>query len=382
MHEVGNAELYDGRNVKHLPLINRDVARSCYDRVDPAVVAKPRALFVELTRACNLSCPMCRTPGSVSPSQRMTEATFSYIQDTLLPHAELVDLRGWGESLLLPDFSARLKAVHDMGCKTRIVSNLSVDRPRVIETLSEYGTYVAASIDAVNDVTLRTLRRGANPRLIFDNLALVIDGHSRRGLLHRVAVYVTLQAPALGDLPKLVDHLVDLGVRDIRLAPLTVGADDPYGLGYRADEVLRALSDVARTRSRISQEVVSLTASPIDPSPSSLRQMEPCTHPWFEAYITYDGRLGFCDHLIGPEGDPYTMGVPHVDGLESTWNGERMRELREEHVELRRATAPDFDHCSWCYRNRYLDHEDILDPHLASSRVYLSDFLEAAGASP
>ena len=64
----------------------------------------PNVLFLELTRRCNLACSMCRGSMMTDHSLDMSEAVLRRIEEDLLPTARVVDLRGWGESLVRRDF--------------------------------------------------------------------------------------------------------------------------------------------------------------------------------------------------------------------------------------------------------------------------------------
>src|SRR5579863_7238497 len=66
--------------------------------------AMPRVLFVELTRFCNLACQMCREPGAVGRDQSLSTQLFDRFATEFFPTTEIVDLRGWGESLILPEW--------------------------------------------------------------------------------------------------------------------------------------------------------------------------------------------------------------------------------------------------------------------------------------
>src|SRR6266851_6288585 len=94
---------------------NRQLGRMEYETGQTILKSKPRALFVELTRHCNLACPMCRNPGEVPASLRMSEQMFARIESELFPTADLIDLRGWGESLILPEFPERARRASRFG---------------------------------------------------------------------------------------------------------------------------------------------------------------------------------------------------------------------------------------------------------------------------
>lgn len=350
---------------------NRALARLEYAAGATRIAARPRFLIVELTRRCNLSCVMCRPASYNHHAGSMAPALFERLARELFPLAEIVDLRGWGESLILPEFEDRLTRTLSTGAGIRIVTNLSFRRPAVLDALAAAGAHVGVSIDAADAETLRRLRRGARLDLIEDNLARLAREMIRHGYTDRLCLYVTCQAPNLDQLGDIVDLAGRAGVRDVRFAPVSAAAGSPLALpGDGA--LLRAALGEAEGRAAAWGIRASLTAALVDQTAPGA-EADPCLHPWTHCYIAADGRVGFCDHLIGPAGDPYIMGDLNTTGFEDIWNGPAWTALRREHVGSRSPAAPRFEECAWCYRNRHLDSEDLLEPGLCARRVTLPE---------
>jgi MoaA/NifB/PqqE/SkfB family radical SAM enzyme len=345
---------------------NRELARQEYTRGENVLRSKPRALFIELTRHCNLACPMCRNPGEVPATLRMTEQLFSRIERELFPTADLIDLRGWGESLILPEFEDRAVRASAFGASLRVVTNLSFRRDRILDLLAELGFHVGVSIDSADAEVLALLRRGANLALIERNLRSLADAYHRRGAAARLNLYVTCQKPALPTLERIVDLAARAGIGDIRFAP--VGTRLPF-LSIASES--RALNDAlerVRVRAEQANIRVSMTASLIDdlfPNENG----RACLHPWTWCYVAYDGRIGFCDHLIAA--DHYTFASIEETAFETIWNSPAWTALRTEHLRERRASAPYFHECAWCYKNRHVDCEDIVEPKADARRFTL-----------
>lgn len=350
---------------------NRRLSSAEYEAGECRLDARPRVLFVELTRACNLACPMCRQPRSVPTHQKLSDAHFERIADELFATAELVDLRGWGESLILPDFPARLERTVEAGCGVRVVTNLSFRRDAVLERLAEVGAMIGVSIDSAEADTLAELRLGAHLGRIEHNLALLGAAYGRAGLSHRLSFYVTVQRPALPHLETLVTLAARHGIPQIRLGPVTIQPGHPLDLSDARDEVQRALDRMHAAAAEHGVEV-SFLASLVEGMVERSHDL-PCLHPWAYAYFAWDGSVGFCDHLIGPGGDPFLMGHLDRQSFDEIWNGPAWVELRREHLGQRRADAPLFHECAWCYRNRHADFEDLLVPGCARSRITLDD---------
>jgi hypothetical protein len=59
--------------------------------------------------------------------------------------------------------------------------------------------------------------------------------------------------------------------------------------------------------------------------------------------------------------------------FEDIWNGDAWTALRREHLAGRRASAPYFHECAWCYKNRHVDCEDIVEPACEGRRLLIQD---------
>lgn len=338
---------------------NRRVSHRQFADGLTVLTAKPRFLIVELTRKCNLSCAMCRPAGVAHHGEDMSEALFSRLEAELFPTADVIDLRGWGESLILPHFPDRLKRASRFGAKTRVVTNLSFRRPAVLDALIEVGTYVGVSLDSADQTVLSRLRSGANLSQIRSNLLHLTAGYRRQGFSERICLYVTCQAPSVAVLPDVIALASECGVEDVRLAPVSVPATSSLSLEQMSADLTAALAAVEHA-AQVTGVRVSLTASLIDQG-FACADSAPCIHPWTYCYITFDGRVGFCDHLIGPEGDRFTLGNLSDSSFDEIWNCPAWVALRSNHVSDRDSSHPYFDECSWCYRNRMPDTEPLLD---------------------
>lgn len=329
----------------------------------------PQYLIVELTQGCNLACPMCR-PEIISASSRlMSHDTFDVVA-SLFGAAWMIDLRGWGESLLLPDISERIRRAAGSGALVRFVTNLAFRRPDVIEEIVTSGCYVSVSVDSVTADMFRHLRGGANLELVKQNLATLTDGNIRRhGNAERISLNTTVQAPALLELEHIVDFAAEVRVPEVRLFSVTADCSSPLSLSGRADAVDEALK---RAATRATERGVRLTVGTRLGSMAGPVDNPPCMHPWSYAYFSWEGAVGFCDHLIGPDGEPYLVGSLKDRSFEEIWNGPEWTALRAEHVGERRQSAPFFHECSWCYANRFVDFEHVFDPDAENRRVFLA----------
>jgi radical SAM protein with 4Fe4S-binding SPASM domain len=333
--------------------------------------SRPRYVVVELTEGCNLYCEMCRSERIGVGNSRMSRELFGEIADALFPTAELVDLRGWGESLILPDIIDLIHLTSEYGCEIRFVTNLSFRNDSVLRTLAEFNCFVAVSLDSADPATLESLRRGADFDRISSNLALLVRHYKNlRGTADRVAIHCTVQKPALDGLESIVDFAARVGISEIILASVSAPKKPQISLCGHDAEVQKALALISHAAARTGVRVIAATQ--FAGLPQNGPDLPHCIHPWSYAYINVNGEVGFCDHLIGPYAASYLVGDLRRSSFHEIWNSDKWQDLRKEHVGARRESAPLFKKCSWCYQHRYIDFEDAFIAECAERKVYVS----------
>ncbi|MGH3829163.1 MAG: SPASM domain-containing protein [Pseudonocardiaceae bacterium] len=328
----------------------------------------PRYVMIELTQGCNLRCPMCRSRQIAYREREFDRAIFDPLARVLFPAAEVIDIRGWGESLLAPDINnvIRLVAAHQARC--RIVTNLSINRPDTLDLLIDTGAMVDVSLDSAEQGVLDVCRPGARLLLITRNLRRMVsrlDGQGRPA--SGLRIIATLQSTTLAGLPDLVRYTGRIGVRQIVLNEVTVAPGDPNAVAGLEAEVDLA---IARATTVADELGVDLYAGTALGSCVGVRKDSPfCIHPWAYATVGYDGSIGYCDHLIGPMMAYSCMGNVTVSSFREIWNGPAWRELRRWHSAPERRDVAAYHPCYRCYQHRNVDFEDIFEPRLQRYRL-------------
>jgi radical SAM protein with 4Fe4S-binding SPASM domain len=315
-----------------------------YEQSLTALQSLPQFLVVELTQGCNLHCPMCRA-AAISPAQsRMATFHFDQIAKEVFPMANLVDLRGWGESLILPDITDYIERTAAAGCRIRFITNLSFRRPAVLECLAQHQVLLTCSLDAADADVLVRLRNGAQWQTITDNLAYLARIHPYPAML---SVLCTVQTPALASLPQLPALLARLGIHELHLA--SVSSKNPelaldFQSPFAQEQVRQTLANCQRAQV-MPTLTTSLPGRPVPPMPR-------CMRPWTTMMVNVSGQIGYCDHLIGPFAQSQLLG--HLsEGARAVWNSDRWQNIRAQHV-LR---TPPFKKCLKCYREKGADFE-------------------------
>ena len=333
--------------------------------------SRPRYIMIELTRGCNLSCKMCRKESVPFVGNTMSSSLFQKISRDFFPKAELIDLRGWGESLLLPGFGDYLEtAAQQSSANLRIVTNLSFQCDDVLKLLADANCYVGVSIDSANPDTLAEIRSGANLHLIEENLTKTVNYYVEKwGTPSRISICCTLQRKGLQRIESMADLAKKCGVKIIMLSAVTSELPADYCLTGMNDNITKELAVLAY-RAKINGISVYAT-SQIGKMP--LKQNAPaCVRPWSFATISCFGQVGFCDHLIGPLTDEFSMGDYNTTDFDDIWNGQEWQELRCEHHRRQCFSMRCSRKCSECYQKRYVDFEHLLFPEESQRRMMIS----------
>lgn len=330
----------------------------------------PQCLIVELTRSCNLKCRMCRDSNKEFVKHKMPVEIFNKIDNELFDKAKLIDLRGWGESLILDNIIEIIERVAKKGAMIRFVTNLSYRRKDVFEVLAKYNCKIDISLDSADEQILYQIRGGANLKVIKENLSLLTDFYKQyQGNTDNLGFLTTVQYPALNTLYQLIPFAAKFSIKQIRLFPVAIDPESILSLENKDDEINLMLQKVTALSKQYG--ITAIAGSKMGCLPVNALNIPACIHPWAYCYIAYNGKVGFCDHLIGPAFDDILIGDLNLTSFREIWNSIEWQNLRLNHLTKRTKSAHNFEHCSWCYENKYIDFEDIFDQSLSSSKVIL-----------
>lgn len=118
---------------------------------------------VEVDQRCNLNCEMCQR-NQVVDNAYLTVDQFKEIIDKLGPGLSQVDIHGYGESLINPDYIEMLRYLKEKRILISVVTNgtlLDTEEKRR-ELLELKPRRVRFSIEAADKETYERIRRGAN----------------------------------------------------------------------------------------------------------------------------------------------------------------------------------------------------------------------------
>lgn len=345
---------------------NRNLNHKEFAERATTLASRPLALFIELTKNCNLKCPMCRSGETYSHEFNLDRRLFEQLADELFQSALLVDLRGWGESTMLPHFAETVDIALKYRAQLRLVTNGQLNRVKIWEKLMAAHAIIAVSCDSADAELFRKLRGGGRLPALKRTVSTLVRLRERYNAPDSNLELITVASgDNLPGLSGIVTMAADLGVKKVTVFPLQSINSDPSHLHHHLAAAQAAYSSAA-SRARAEGIELRLGAAPdVNMAIPDKVKMHPCMHPWSYAYIDYAGRVGFCDHLIG--NPVYTFGSLSKMSFEEIWNSEQWVSLRKSHVA---GILPDrFFPCRWCFKNRYVDFEDRLHPDYAARIV-------------
>ena len=163
-----------------------------------------------------------------------------------------------------------------------------------------------------------------------------------------------LNSFTLFELAPIVRLAADIGLPRVMVYPIFCPEHHPANLLHAATRIPAALDEAAAVARELGVDL-QLGASLDRSLTVDYGLPSTCANPWNNALIDYEGRVGFCHHLLNsPE---LTLGSLRESTVEEVWNGPGFVGLREEHVEAERSRelSTRYSKCTWCYLNRYSD---------------------------
>jgi MoaA/NifB/PqqE/SkfB family radical SAM enzyme len=277
-----------------------------------------------------------------------------------------VDLRGWGESTMLPWFSDVIDVALAYRPQLRLVTNGQVNRTPVWDKLMRAHAMVVVSCDAATPELFTRLRGGGRLPRLKETVRELVRLRDEYGVPDRNVELISIASPDnLAELPAIIDLAAELDVRKVTVNPIQTQVDACNHLRRDLPGASAAYA-AAAARARETGVLMQLGAAPDSAlAVPGMPKSHPCMHPWSYAYVDYAGRAGFCDHLIG--NDNFTFESLADRSFEEIWNGPEWQALRRQHAAGE--ISDRFFPCRWCFKNRYVDFEDRVNPAYRSRIV-------------
>jgi len=192
-------------------------------------------------------------------------------------------------------------------------------------------------VDGATRATYEKIRRGSKFNDFMHNLKIISKNPSNSFFM------VCVQKDNINELDNLVELAAKHHIPEVEFNP--VGKEE-FTI-YSAPEAKESIRCAIKTAKKLG---VKLTMSGSFGFPDIEKDVQTklqgrCPRPWSYAYITYDGRLGPCNHRFNP---PLVFADLKKMSFSDAWNSVGFQVFRKTvHTEHR------FGKCNWCYENRY-----------------------------
>lgn len=309
----------------------------------------PKNIYVEITRNCNLKCSMCKNRKRNYDSKfNMDFDFFKKIADELFPHAEHIDLRGFGESMIHPEFEKFLDYTLKYDAYTGLVTNLAVKNDHLWKKMVRKGCWIAMSIDSAYKKKFESIRKGSNFKIIKHNLKLITDTRNKYDTdVWKTYFIITLQKQNVKELKDILVLAHDHGIKRVEVNPVRLPVWDKNHLRWSSDKDRHILDAEEYAKKKGMSLLFHGDISPVKNNKASGRIVRPkrCPNPWTNLFITYDGKIGPCNHLMSK---PVVLGDLKKGSFREEWNNEKFQRFRKYNDTILR-----YRPCNWCYRNKY-----------------------------
>lgn len=296
-------------------------------------------LFLTFSTACNYTCVFCNRDG-VKKIVRIEDLGIDL--DALVNRARSVDITGYGEPTLHPEFD---DIVHRLGARRvplRFVTNgsrLTTDRVDLLRSVPI--KEIVVSLNSLDPTTYRELHgRNADFDLVVTNTK---DLLARRNF--PVAISMVLTSRNLEDIPRLIEFSRVHRPTSLAVLGLTPTIQHLYPPGLTVDDTPAHRSFLADMRQYAIREGVNIllpdlgnqaTANAPVP-PDRLRAMiRSCDWVYTKMFVSETGGVAPCCW------SRMNMGDLTKQSFEEVWQGDRYRELRQA---VRRGYHPECANC-------------------------------------
>ena len=301
-------------------------------RVLQDVLESPPTIYaIGITNICNLRCPLCVTGmrQQKKKPQFLEFGLFQEIIEKIRPHAQLVQLYKWGESLLHPRIIDMLAVCDSYDLNTEISSNLSLENcDDVLEALVRHRLrHLIVSFDGVTQEDYSRYRVGGKLNLVLDNIRKIKDLKIRYNSEYPVISLQFLRNKFTGDQVQVIeDNYRQWGADKYYFCDMTTVFKD-----RDLDTARHWFSD---------QEIAQRRYLDIDVSMHG----KPCSFLYTTMVIEQDGSIPSCCFATDPK-DDFGQWDNSMSILEM-YNSDRFVQARRMFRERKHCGASTCDDCS------------------------------------
>jgi MoaA/NifB/PqqE/SkfB family radical SAM enzyme len=287
----------------------------------------PAWLSILLNTHCNAACFFCR-----EADYKGTAVEFDEVLklDTAIRHARVIDLTGWGEPFLYPDFERVVRHVLNLNSAPRLIqvtTNGSLLSNRWGELLTGKINLLVVSLNAATAETYDGQMRYKNKQFTFDRvianlrafLPMLTDEDRKRIDLHMVA-----NTDNFREISQLVRIAADLGIPQVSIGHY-ISAQKQYAHRTLWNVKQEYNDELARARELAAKLGVLLIGRQFFTEESRQMGATNCMAPFEAIFIEPSGKTSPCCFM----GNERIENV-YQDGFEAVWFSDVMNRLRQD----------------------------------------------------
>lgn len=310
------------------------------------VDCKPIQVDIEITTRCNLRCLTCPKTYSTEKGAHIRRKVFDSFAEATFETARSVNLSGFGEPMLSPDFEYFFQRSVDAGLDVGFITNGTLLTEAWIERLLQARTYIFVSVDAATPETSRIMRPQLDFKRLVHHLHLWrrLRDQSEKTKAHLLFNFVPTRQN-IRELPDVITLAANAGaerveVLNMRLEGLehkaqeqSLEKDKSLAAEWFANGRMRAAElkidlilppGYDRTLDALSAEEVAQTVdTPLEINPQGSKYPLACSAPWFRIYVNLQGDVFPCCEY------PFAMGNLVMEEFDRIWNGPHYRRMRK-----------------------------------------------------
>lgn len=295
---------------------------------------EPVVYNIETTNACNMRCAMCpRTTMMTRPVATMSKDLFQKIAAQLKPFSQptwrtweqfvatnygiraddvsenhfflliipkVIQLHGYGDPLLDRNMPEHVRFLASHGLQSYFSCNpANIDMDRTVEMFENGLDYVKYSIESVDDAQHKLIRGDASDfSESYARICRLLE--IKRDRHYRTVIIITMLNLNRKNQPE-----------DYRKLQQAFAGRDVY-LYLKSEDQQWYRKDYHGTQ--------------------SVHWSEPCKHPWMSMTIKSNGEACMCMEDFNNE---IVLGDARRESLHDIWNGEKYRQFRQDHFDLK-----------------------------------------------
>jgi len=305
----------------------------------------PMQVDIEITTRCNLRCFTCPKTYSKEKGVHINRELFERFAQATFETARSVNLTGFGEPMLCPDFEYFFNKSVSAELEVGFITNGTLLSPSWLERFLQAKTHVFVSVDAATPQTSRLMR----PQLDFDRLVQNLQlwnrlkaqnpdskAHLRfnfvptRKNVHELPGVIELAAKVGAERVEVLNmRLNDLAesarkeslVFHIPLARKWFGKAREKAEALNLDLILPPGFDTS-VDDASAEEIARNVDTPVEVNLPGSKYPLACSAPWFRINVNIRGDVFPCCWY------PFPMGNLVRENFDQIWHGEKYRKMR------------------------------------------------------